>query len=111
MKVTKKTKRNGGFIVTLELLLISTILILGMITGLAVVRDAVVSELQDVADAINTIDQSYSYDGLVFEGGPIGGDCFGFVAGSFYDDDPEEGNNIFCIPPQSDAILGNTPQP
>ena len=98
MKVTKKTRNNAGFIVTLEILLISTILVIGLITGLAAVRDATVSELADTASAINQIDQGYSYDGKVLEGnwnqggGGSGGDAGGGQGGgsqgggSGYDD-------------------------
>ena len=103
MKVTKKTRNNAGFIVSLELLLISTILVIGLITGLAAVRDATVSELADTAEAINQIDQSYSYDGkdLTGEWNRGGGTCRANTAGSVYVDQPE-GFQIVCIPPVVD---------
>jgi hypothetical protein len=56
-----KDQKERGFIVSAELILIATILVIGMIVGLAVLRDAVVQELEDVSLAIATINQSYSY--------------------------------------------------
>ena len=71
---------ENGFILSSELVLIGTILVIGMITGLTSVRNAVVTELADVAGAIALIDQSYSYgsiqghhaftDGSVFTDAP-----------------------------------------
>lgn len=55
---------EAGFVVSTELILIATIVVIGMITGLTTVRDAVVTELADVADAVSEVDQSYSYGAI-----------------------------------------------
>ncbi len=55
---------EAGFVVSSELVLIATILVIGMITGLVTVRDQVVQELADVAGAMSDIDQSYAYTGV-----------------------------------------------
>ncbi|MFP6657193.1 MAG: hypothetical protein VB853_03365 [Pirellulales bacterium] len=52
-----------GVVVSAELVLIATILVIGMIVGLTTVRDQVVQELGDVASAIASINQSYSFSG------------------------------------------------
>lgn len=49
-----------GFIVSSELIFVATLLVIGMVTGLATVRDQVLFELADVADAISEVDQSYT---------------------------------------------------
>jgi hypothetical protein len=54
---------EAGFIIPAELVLIATILVIGMITGLTSVRDAVITELADVGGAIGAINQSYTYGG------------------------------------------------
>jgi Flp pilus assembly pilin Flp len=54
---------EGGFTVAAELVLIATILVIGMITGLTSVRDAVITELADVGGAIGAVNQSYNYGG------------------------------------------------
>lgn len=56
---------DTGAIVSAEIVLIMTILVIGVIVGLKSVRDSVVSELADVAQAIANLDQSYSYSGVV----------------------------------------------
>ena len=55
---------EGGAIISAELVLVATILVIGMIVGLKSVRDAVVTELADVGQAISQINQSYEYWGV-----------------------------------------------
>jgi len=55
---------EAGFIVSAELVLVSTILVLGMTVGLSEVSFAVNQELEDVASAFGSINQSYRYEGL-----------------------------------------------
>jgi ABC-type dipeptide/oligopeptide/nickel transport system permease subunit len=55
---------EAGFIVSAELVLIATILVLGMIVGLVSVRDQVVQELADIALAFGRINTSYSFSGI-----------------------------------------------
>lgn len=52
-----------GFVVSTELVLIATVLVIGMLVGLVSVRDQVVQELADIAAAVSDIDQSYDYTG------------------------------------------------
>ena len=54
---------ENGFIVSSELILIATILVIAMVVGLQTVRDAVLQELGDVGAAIGSISQDYSYGG------------------------------------------------
>ena len=56
---------DSGFIVSIELVLISTIVVFGLIAGLAALRDAIVSEISDVAGAVQDLNQSYSFTGTV----------------------------------------------
>ena len=53
-----------GFIVSAELVLVATILVLGMIVGLVSLRDQIVQELGDVAAAFSQLNQSYSFSGV-----------------------------------------------
>jgi hypothetical protein len=52
---------EAGFVVSSELVLVATILVIGMVVGLTTVRDQVVQELADVAGAISDVNQSYEY--------------------------------------------------
>src|SRR5450432_896435 len=53
-------KKQAGFIVTIELLLLASILVIGLIVGMTNVRDSVLAELSDVSESIGALDQSYS---------------------------------------------------
>jgi len=54
-----------GAIVGAEIVLVMTILVIGIIVGLASLRDAVVTELADVGGAIAALDQTYTYGGAI----------------------------------------------
>ncbi|MCA9003771.1 MAG: branched-chain amino acid aminotransferase [Planctomycetaceae bacterium] len=50
---------EAGFIVSAELVLISSIAVLAMIVGLSEVANNINNELEDVGSAFSSIDQSY----------------------------------------------------
>jgi len=56
---------EAGAIVSAEIMLVASILVIGVIVGLKSVRDAVVTELADVAQALSNVNQSYSYSGTM----------------------------------------------
>ena len=55
---------EAGFIISAELVLVLTIAVIGVITGLAHIQLALVQELNDVAGAIGSLDQSFSFVGF-----------------------------------------------
>ncbi len=55
---------EAGFIVSAELVLVATILVIGLVVGLSEIQHAVVQELNDVADAVGSINQTYTYSGF-----------------------------------------------
>ena len=56
----KLVENECGMILSAELVLVLTIAVLGLVTGLACVQQAVVGELQDVALAFGGLNQSYA---------------------------------------------------
>lgn len=62
--LTALLQDEAGFIVSAELVLIATLLVIGLIVGLSEVQHAVVTELNDVADAIGCLNQGYFYTGF-----------------------------------------------
>ncbi|MFT5497327.1 MAG: hypothetical protein ACI9TH_002733 [Kiritimatiellia bacterium] len=62
---TTKMKKKAGFVVTSELILITTIVVIGLVIGLTTVRNAVNVELEDFAEAIGAVDQSFFVVGAV----------------------------------------------
>ena len=67
---------DAGFIVSIELILIATIAVIGLIAGLTSIRDGVVSELSDVAGSVQDLNQSYSYNGVVGHSASTAGSDF-----------------------------------
>ena len=55
---------EAGFIVSAELVLIATILVIGLIVGLSSIQHAIVQELNDVGDAVGRLNQSYFFSGF-----------------------------------------------
>lgn len=58
-----------GAVISAELTLVMTILVLGVIVGLSEVAVAVNTELNDVSNAIGALDQSYFVTGFTATGG------------------------------------------
>src|SRR6516164_9430763 len=54
---------DAGALIAAEWVFVATILVIGAITGLVAVRQAVIVELHDVANAILALNQSFSFSG------------------------------------------------
>jgi Flp pilus assembly pilin Flp len=67
---------EAGAVISAEIVLVATILVIGMVVGLKSVRDSVVTELADVAQAIANLDQSYSYTAINGHGAGTAGSFF-----------------------------------
>ncbi len=74
-------RKQGGWIVSAELIFVVVILVIGLIVGWVELRNAVIAELHDSAEAIGAVDQSYAYAGTT---GPLS-DVI--TEGSTFDDD------------------------
>lgn len=55
---------DAGVIISAELVLILTIVVIGVIVGLVQIRDAVVIELHDLSRAFSSLNQSYGFSGM-----------------------------------------------
>ena len=75
---------EAGFVISSELVLIATVLVIGLLVGMVSLRDQVIQELGDVADAISELTQSYSFAGVEYHTG--GGTPTATTAGSMYND-------------------------
>jgi len=56
---------DAGYLLSAESVFLFTIVVLGLLTGWVAIRNSVVSELTEVSNAISSLDQAYSYSGLV----------------------------------------------
>ena len=54
---------EAGFVVSAELVLVATLLVIGLVVGLTSLRNQVVQELTDTGAAIGMISQGYEYSG------------------------------------------------
>ena len=55
---------SNGFIVSAELVLIATILVLGVVVGMAEIASGINQELEDVGAAFGRVNQSYRISGF-----------------------------------------------
>ena len=67
---------EAGFIISAELILISTVAVLAMVVGLSEVSIAINQELEDVATAFGSVNQSFRYQGLTGHGAGSNGTNF-----------------------------------
>lgn len=79
---------ENGVILSAELVLVGTILVLGVIVGLVELQCAVVGELSDLGDSIGNFDQTYVTSGI--RSLKVNGGIKGLSAGSAYWDAADE---------------------
>jgi hypothetical protein len=79
---TKLINDETGFIVSAELILVATIAVLGVVVGLSEIAYGVNNELEDVASAFGSVNQSFYVNGVHSEGKAC-------TAGSEYEDDQD----------------------
>jgi len=85
---------DRAFVVSTELVLIATILVIGMVVGLTTARDQVVQELADVAAAASRAEQAFSFSGITGHSAS--------AAGSAFDDTVDFCDNVNGIGTQVD---------
>jgi len=88
--VSRLWNEEAGFVISTELVLVATILVLALVVGLATVRDAVIQELADVAGAIGAINQSYSFTAVTGHTSSVAGS---FMADQIDYCDPQQNAN------------------
>lgn len=97
-----------GFIISAELILVATLLVIGMIVGLSEVQHSVTQELNDVGDALGSLNQSFYYSGFsAFK--TYGGGVKSFSNGSAFWDYGDDCDNNQCSISCQGAI-GETPK-
>ena len=69
---------EAGFIISAELVLVSTIAVLAMVVGLSEVALNVNNELEDIGSAFGSLNQTYLFKGIM--------GCQGYVSGTEFRD-------------------------
>ncbi len=92
---------ESGVIISAELVLVLTIAVLAMVTGLSEVAVALNTELNDISNAFGSINQSFSYTG--FEACSNGKLKSSFAGSSFSDSVDDCDTNTSC-----DLVTGSS---
>ena len=101
---------EAGFIISAELVLVATILVIGMIVGLSELQHAVVQELNDVGDAIGNLNQSYAFSGFLAVKNQGGAGVKAYTRGSSFVDQADECDNDQCAI-ACDGPVAEAPKP
>ena len=96
--LTRLYHDEAGFIISAELVLVSTIAVLSMVVGLSELASNINQELEDVASAFGGLNQSFRFHGN-------GGDHGRSSGGRFWDsvDDGDDDCDIFGTPPEPEG--------
>jgi hypothetical protein len=58
---------ESGTVLSVELILLTVILVIGLTVGMVAARDAIDAQFVELALSIAAVDTSFSYDGLAYE--------------------------------------------
>lgn len=95
---------EGGAVISAELVLVLTILVIGVIVGLSEVAVAVNTELNDVSNAIGSLDQSFFFTGFHAVDGKAKSSNAGSRFTDAHDDcDKNTSCDLVCGPPIADT--------
>ncbi len=94
---------DQGQVITIELLFFVTILIIGIIPGLVILREAIKIELTELANAILALNPGYVISGNL--------GCCSEVSGSQAIVIPTQIPFPFCTPPAFPVVIAPTPCP
>lgn len=69
MNLANRLWQEDDGVLSFEWVLLITLVVIGIVAGLAGARDAIIDELADVAQAAVALDQSYTLEGITIVGG------------------------------------------
>lgn len=96
---------ENGAVISTELVLVLSILVLGVIVGLSEIAVAVNTELNDISNAIGALDQSFFFTGYPKDPGAKGTAAFGGSKWTDAHDDCDKNLtcDLVCGPPVLDT--------
>ncbi len=95
-------KDEAGAVVSGDLVLVMTFVVLGLLVGLVELQDSIVNELNDIGEAIGSLNQSYYAHGKSSSSGAV---VTTFVTGSQFTDRRDDCDGNEC------AITCDSPVP
>lgn len=114
MEIIKRLWNDeAGFIISVELILIATILVIGLLVGLVTIRDSITGELSDVGGAIGDLNQSYVIYGIIGPSAAVSGSGFADNADTNDSpgDPPGQMDNCIVVAPTVGNESGVAPTP
>lgn len=97
-------RKQGGFVLAAELTLMSSIMVAGVTVGMTTLRDSLLAEMEDTAEAIGSLDQSFSYAGVRNGHGTAAAGGSGFR--DAIDTNAGDGDGVGFVFVQSDNVEG-----
>ena len=94
---------EGGALVSAELILAITILVITLVVGAEALSSAISQEIADFGAAIAAVDQSYTFNGIQGHGADIKGGSEFIDQSDYCDGSDDSGTNSRCL------SLGNAP--
>jgi len=106
--LTQLLRDEGGFIISAELVLVATICVIGLVVGLSEVQHSINAELNDVADAIGALNQSYFTSGFhkIDFNGVVHAASYGSIFTDFSDACDNNQCDISCDRPTPEGPKG-----
>jgi len=113
MSLLNRVWREDEGVLTFEWILLITVLVIGIVGGLSAVRDAVITELGDVAEAMISLDQSYTilnpWDIQTPDCGQDGASDSGYIDSAGLEqlrsfENPDQGAIQDCLPTVEDPL-------
>ena len=74
---------EDGYILSTELVLVGSLLVVGIIGGMTTMRDSLVGEMSDLSASVSSMDQSFSVVGIVEGRDNLGRNDLGYAGSSF----------------------------
>ena len=96
---TRFWQEETAFVISSEMVLMSAVTVTGLLVGMQSVRDSVLSEFDDVSQAMTQLDQSYSVSGVASRNASTAGSVFVDSPGDAY-------RSPGLVPTKNDAPKG-----
>lgn len=74
---------EDGYILSTELVLMGSLLVIGVVGGMTTMRDALIGEMSDLSASVSSLDQSFSVVGVTEGRDNLGRNDIAYAAGNF----------------------------
>ena len=104
-KFLQSAWQDDDGVLSFEWTILVVLLVFGIVSGLAAARDSVIDELGDLAEAVVSWDQSFTYTGISLPNLNIPGASYTDIPGTLVDCGRQPVNS-WGVPPRNDIFGG-----